>query len=53
MVCAHGSEEEFLDLYWGEKKEEFIENRNAISTVGQLADEEGETTLSLWVCLFL
>ena len=34
MVCAWGLEEEFLDLYWDEEKEEFIENRNAASAAG-------------------
>lgn len=32
MVCACGSEEEFLDLQWGEKKEEFIELRGSSSS---------------------
>ena len=54
MVCAHAlAEEEFPDSYWGEKKEEFIEDRNAAPGVGLLPGNRGEPIMSAWSGLFL
>lgn len=53
MVCAWGLEEEFLDLYWDEEKEEFIENRNAASAAGRLPDGQEELTPVEVGCCFL
>ena len=41
MVHARGLKEAFPDSQWGEKEAEFIETRNATSTVGQLHDKQG------------
>ena len=53
MVCAWESEENFWTCSRGEKKEEFLVNRNAASAVGQLPQYRGEWILDVWLCLFL
>ena len=51
-VCARESGEEF-PAQRGEKKQEFIEIRDAAGAAGRLSDDQQELTLGEWLCLFL
>ena len=48
-----GQKNNFPDSWWGEKKEECIEIREAVSTVGPPSDIQGKLTPSTWSCPFL
>ena len=44
VIVRAGGSEEFPNSYRGDKKEEFIENRNAASAGGWLPDNQGKLT---------